>query len=114
MDSSATLVDISEEEETQVKDDSSSAPVPAVPITSSNPSLPFQFPPVTPWPLPLPPQHPGLRTAAEKANAGMIFKLWDSLARTELAQVSDDSPCVISIITVDNDAWNKIAQNGEC
>ena len=113
MDSLATLVDISEEDENQVNGDSSSEPVPDVPITSSNPSLPFPFPPVTPWPIPLPPQHPGLRALAEQANAGLIFKLWDSLARTELAQVSDDSPCVFSIITVDNDAWNRISQNGE-
>ena len=112
MDTLVTLVDISEEDETQVDGNESSKPVPAEPI-SPQPTLPFLFPIVTPWPLPLPPQHPGLRQAAEQANAGIFFTLWDSLTRTELCEVSEDSPPVFSIITVDDEAWTKQAQHGK-
>merc|ERR1712210_295181 len=36
-----------------------------------------------PWPLPLPPINTGLRQQGEQEGSAFIFKVWESLAKTE-------------------------------
>ena len=109
-----TLIDISEEvENDNVEEIVASEPDNTTPTPASI-SLSFSLPPVTPWPLPLPLQPPGLRQAAEQANAGLVFQLWDILtSTTSYCMVSQHCPSMVTIITVDNTAWDKYTLHGK-
>merc|ERR1711915_419398 len=108
-DSFATLIDITIEGEVEgdnnngEDDDEPEAPIPS-------PYVSFLFPDITPWPIPLPTQHPGLRAAAAQGNADTIFKIWDLIMNTKYVEESSASmsPTIFSIITIENHNWDKI------
>ena len=68
----------------------------------------FSLPLVTPWPIPLPTPHQGLRIAAQQAEVDFIFSLWDRLAESHLASTDLKTPSVFTIITVGNKTWFKL------
>jgi len=59
-----------------------------------------------PWPLPLPPINTGLRQQAEKEGSAIIFKVWESLAKTELAdQAVEESESTFTLFTLSDATW---------
>jgi len=61
----------------------------------------------SPRPLPLPPVSTELMKEGDKEGVTMIFKAWENLARTELAeqQESEGRETAFTLFTLDDDAW---------
>merc|ERR1719341_2376520 len=59
-----------------------------------------------PWPLPLPPINTGLRQQGEQEGSAIIFKVWESLAKTELAdQAAGEDEAAFTLFTLRDEAW---------
>merc|ERR1712156_236625 len=61
----------------------------------------------SPRPLPLPPVSTELMKEGDKEGVTMIFKAWENLARTEMAeqQESEGRETAFTLFTLDDDAW---------